>query len=124
MNPLEVMSASRQRQRAFLERLPTTPAASGPDLAGLQQLSSLCVPLGTNLSKVWQQLQDVRKKQQDRLDENPGCDTGEGEGRLGCSQYVCVWGASKLLAASKPLAGSKLLAASKALAIQLSCNAA
>jgi hypothetical protein len=29
-----------------------------------------------NLSKVWQQLQDVRKKQQDRLEENPDSDAG------------------------------------------------
>jgi hypothetical protein len=75
VNPLEQLSAARQRQRAFLESLPTGPVWAGPSLAGLQ-LGGVSVPLGSNLVKVWQQLQDVRKKQQDRLDENPDQDTG------------------------------------------------
>lgn len=92
VNPLEVMSASRQRQRAFLDRLPAGPAAaaavaaggggggggagSGDVLPGLQ-LAGVRVPLGASLSKVWQQLQEVRKKQQHRLEENPEGDAGE-----------------------------------------------
>lgn len=91
VNPLEVMSASRQRQRAFLDRLPagqTAAAAaaagggggggagSGDVLPGLQ-LAGVRVPLGASLSKVWQQLQEVRKKQQDRLEEYPESDAGE-----------------------------------------------
>lgn len=75
VNPLEELSAARQRQRAFLDSLPTGPAWAGPGLAGLQ-LGGVSVPLGSNLVKVWQQLQDVRKKQQDRLEESPDQDTG------------------------------------------------
>jgi hypothetical protein len=41
------------------------------------QLAGVRVPLGASLSKVWQQLQEVRKKQQDRLEENPESDAGE-----------------------------------------------
>lgn len=78
VNPLEVMSESRQRHKAFLDRLPAGPtaASAAAGLAGLQ-LAGVTVPLGVNLSKVWQQLQDVRKKQQDRLEENPDSDAGE-----------------------------------------------
>ena len=80
VNPLELMTASRQRQRAFLERLPAAAAGAaagggGAGLAGLQ-LAGVSVPLGANLSKVWQQLQDARKRQQDRLEENPDGDRG------------------------------------------------
>lgn len=84
-NPLEAMSASRQRQRAFLDKLPAGPAAGAAAGAGLAgtQLSGLSVPLGANLSKVWQQLQDVRKKQQDRLEEHPDSDAGKAAGKLG-----------------------------------------
>jgi hypothetical protein len=72
------MSAARQRHRAFLDRLPAAPtaASAAAGLAGLQ-LAGVTVPLGVNLSKVWQQLQDVRKKQQDRLEESPDSDLGE-----------------------------------------------
>jgi len=76
VNPEEIMTAWRQRQRAFLEALPAMPAAAGPDIGSLH-LGSVCVPLSANLSKVWQQLQDVRKKQQDALDEAPNSHAGK-----------------------------------------------
>jgi hypothetical protein len=52
------------------------------------QLAGVTVPLGANLSKVWQQLQDVRKKQQDRLEESPDSDAGMAV-RAGCF-LVCT----------------------------------
>lgn len=76
VNPEEIMTASRQRHRAFLEALPAVPAAAGPDIGSLN-LSSVCVPLSANLSKVWQQLQDVRKQQQDALDEASNSHAGK-----------------------------------------------